>query len=257
MTKTLKLLIDADMFVYRALSSCEQDINWGNDIWTLHVDLEEAKAHFIDKLNYSIESALSLYKYNGDFEVIFCFSDPDKNFRKKILPTYKANRKGKRKPVGYRALVDWVKGNYTAYQKPTLEADDCIGILATMKKNKGNTIVISGDKDMKSIPSYHYNFIKDEFFKVSETEADFWFYMQTLMGDATDGYSGCPTIGKVGAERILKDDCSWQKVLDTYKSKNLTEFDALMQARVARILRASDWDFKKGQVKLWTPTKAV
>ena len=251
----LKILIDADMFAYRACSSSERDIDWGNSIWTLHVDLEEAKAHFIDKLNYSIESALHFYKYNGDFETIFCFSDPHKNFRKKILPTYKANRKGKRKPIGYSALTEWVKENYKTCQKPTLEADDCIGILATMKRNRGKCIVISGDKDMKSIPAFHYNFIKDEFFKVSETEADFWFYMQTLMGDTTDGYSGCPAIGKVTAERILKKDCTWQSVVDTYKSKNLTEYDALVQARVARILRACDWDFKKGEVKLWETAK--
>lgn len=251
----IKLLIDADMFVFISCSACEREVDWGNDVWTLHVDFEEAKATFTDKLNYAIVSSLEKLKYNGNFEVIFCFSDVN-NFRKKILPTYKANRTGKRKPVCYRALVDWVQENYTSYLRPNLEADDCIGILATMKKNKGKAIIISGDKDLKSIPAYHYDFIHDEFFDVSEKEADFFFYMQTLTGDPTDGYSGCPSIGKLTAERILKDNSTWQAVVDTYKKKKLSEDVALQQVRVARILRASDYDFKKKEIKLWLPPNA-
>ena len=79
--------------------------------------------------------------------------------------------------------------------------------------------------------------------------------MQTLTGDPTDGYSGCPSIGKVSAERILKDNSTWQAVVDTYKKKKLSEDAALQQARVARILRASDYDFKKKEIKLWLPPK--
>ena len=251
----LKILIDADMFVFISCASCEREIDWGNDIWTLHVDFEEAKATLIEKLNYAIESALQKMMYSGDYEVIFCFSD-SKNFRKKIMPTYKANRVGKRKPVCYKALVAYVKDNYKTCQKSTLEADDCIGILATMQINQGKAIVISGDKDLKSIPAYYYDFIHDEFFNISKQEADFNFYMQTLMGDTTDGYSGCPSIGKVNAERILKDNPTWQAVIDTYKKKKLTEDVAIQQARVARILRATDYDFKRKEVKLWLPPNA-
>ena len=65
----LKLLIDADMFVFISCSACEREIDWGNDVWTLHVDFEEAKATFIDKLNYAIVSTLEKMKYSGDFEV--------------------------------------------------------------------------------------------------------------------------------------------------------------------------------------------
>lgn len=253
----LKLLIDADMFVFIACTSCEHEVDWGNDIWTLHVDFNEAKAFLTNKLEYCIVSALEKKQYNGSFETIFCFSDDNGSFRRKILPTYKMNRTGRRKPLCYQALKQWVKDNYTYCQKPSLEADDCIGILATMKKNKGNAIIISGDKDMKSIPAYFYDFIHDDFKDVSEKDADLWFYTQTLTGDATDGYTGCQGIGKVNAQRILKNNPTWTAVVDTYKSKGLTEHDALIQARVARILRASDWDFKKGEIKLWCPTEGA
>lgn len=252
--KMLKLLIDADMFVFNACTSCEHEVDWGNDLWTLHVDLKEAKAFFTSKLEYCIVSALEKKQYNGKFETIFCFSDDKGSFRRKILPTYKMNRVGRRKPVCYHALKEWVRDNYKSYQKPLLEADDCIGILATMKKNKGKTIIISGDKDMKSIPSYFYDYIHDNFYNVSEQDANFWFYMQTLMGDTADGYTGCQGVGKVKAQSILKDNPTWTAVVDTYKSKGFTENDALVQARVARILRACDWNFKKGEIKLWSPT---
>ena len=36
----------------------------------------------------------------------------------------------------------------------------------------------------------------------------------------------------------------------------LTEEDALVQARVARILRANEYDFGTGEVKLWEPSRA-
>ena len=53
------------------------------------------------------------------------------------------------------------------------------------------------------------------------------------------------------AERILADSPTWEAVVDCFKKANLTEDDALLQARVAHILQ--DGDYEKGKVKLWTP----
>jgi DNA polymerase-1 len=90
--------------------------------------------------------------------------------------------------------------------------------------------------------------------------------MQVLTGDTCDGYSGCPGIGKKKAEKILneaidsysgdfvtKEEFIWSFIIPAYLSKGLSEEDALTQARVARILRKDDYDFKKGEVKLWSP----
>ena len=250
----LTLMIDGDMFCFRACSSCERDIDWGNDIWILHVDLAEAKAKMVDLLDKAIEDALEAMKYDGDYHVNFCFSSPH-NFRKKILATYKANRAGKRKPVGYKALVSWVKENIIFTEQDWLEADDCIGILATLPTAKDNVLIISGDKDMKCIYGHHYDFIREEYCYVSEEEAERHFFMQTLMGDTTDGYSGCPKIGKVNAGRILDKDCSWGAVKQAYAKAGLSDEYALTQARVAKILLASDYDMEKKKVKLWKPTE--
>lgn len=250
----LTLLIDGDMFAFRACSSCEREVDWGNDIWTLHVDLAEAKAKLVDLLDKAIEDALVAMQYDGEYQVNFCFSSP-KNFRKIVLATYKANRAGKRKPVGYKALVSWVKENFPSTEREWLEADDCIGILATLPENKDKVIILSGDKDMKCIYGHHYDFIHEEYCYVDEAEAQRHFFMQTLMGDTTDGYSGCPKIGKVTAGRILDKDCSWGAVKEAYLKAGMSEEYALTQARVAKILLASDYDMESKKVKLWKPTE--
>lgn len=253
--KPLTFLIDADMFAFIACSSREQEIDWGDDIWTLHANFGDVRATFCDMVDAAIDRALQLMQTDADFKVTFCFSDKSGDyFRKHILPTYKGNREGKRKPVCYRALVDWVKETYTVLEVPSLEADDVIGIKATEAPHR--TVIVSGDKDMQCLPGYQYDFIRDTFLDVTEAEADRHFLYQTLMGDATDGYGGCPGVGKVSAAKLLDADCSWQAVVAAYKKKGLSEADALANARCARILRNTDYDREKGEVILWTPSAA-
>ena len=43
----------------------------------------------------------------------------------------------------------------------------------------------------------------------------------------------------------------WEAVVAEYKRQKLDEEYALTQARLARILRASDWDNKKKEPILW------
>ena len=73
------------------------------------------------------------------------------------------------------------------------------------------------------------------------------------MGDATDGYSGCPGIGPKTAEKVLEQGCDWATVVGCFKAKGLSEEAALIQARVARICHAKDYDFEKKEVILWNP----
>lgn len=249
-SKPLLILFDADMLVFRASSSVEVETHWHDGLWTLHSDEAEAEAIVDDMVQTYVDKVLNHYKYTGQYEILMCFSDRD-NFRKKILPTYKLNRQGKRKPVCYFGVKKWVEENFTCYQRPALEADDCIGILATHRNP--NAIIISGDKDFKTIPARFYNFIADEFYDVDKETADYWHLYQTLVGDTADNYKGCPSIGAVGAKKILDEHPTWGAVVDAFKKKGLTEEDALLQARVARILRADDYDFKNKCPKLWTP----
>lgn len=246
----LYLLIDGDMLAFRSASASEVEINWGNDIFTLHSDLNHAKAYFCDLADEVMEKALNIHKHTGDYLPIFCFSSSP-YFRTKILSTYKMNRKNKRKPVAYKALVEWVKKESISVEQEGLEADDCIGILATSPLCRGNSIIISGDKDMKCISGFHYDYLREEYSVVTEEDAYRNFLMQTLMGDTTDGYSGCPKIGKVTASKLLDADCSWKTVKKAFEKAGLSEEEALRQARCAKILLYDDYE--DGKVRLWKP----
>lgn len=240
------LLIDADITAYSSVSRSEEEIRWDEDTWTIHTDLSKAKEHF----QYLLKS---YQEATGEKEFKLCFSGKD-NFRKHLNPTYKSNRKG-RKPVGYSALKEWAMETYPSMCKDTLEADDCMGILAT--KFKGKTIIVSMDKDLLTIPGKMYRTSPDgsgEWHDTDENEAQYRFLLQSMTGDATDGYAGIPGVGPKKAEELLKKHGAvWKTVEDAYLKAGLTTEDALLNARMARILREEDYDFKNEQPILWKP----
>ena len=90
----------------------------------------------------------------------------------------------------------------------------------------------------------------------SEEDANKWHLIQTLAGDSVDGYSGCKGIGVITAKKLLdKKGYNWQSVVDIYESKDMTEADALLTARLAYILRNTDDDISTHTLKdLWIPT---
>ena len=242
------ILIDGDVILYQIASACEIATDWGDDFWTLHADVKEAKNR--------VDITLSrLYEKLNGCEMIVTLSG-DNNFRKTILPTYKFHRKKTRKPVIFPPLKDYLREIYTVVEYNNLEGDDVLGLIATgMKKLKGDPVIVSIDKDMKTIPCKHYNPDKDEQFEISLEEADYNHLYQSLMGDSTDGYSGCPGVGPKTAKKILDEEATWDKVKETYEINGLTEDEALVQARVARILRYNEFNPKTEEVILWNPQK--
>ena len=87
-------------------------------------------------------------------------------------------------------MKEWVGKHYNTIQKPRLEGDDCLGLLATCPGNE--CIVVSSDKDLKTIPGKLYRPEDDELLEISLEEADRFFLTQTLTGDVTDGYKDVP-----------------------------------------------------------------
>jgi DNA polymerase-1 len=259
------ILIDGDVLVYKigcAVSdSWKQEethsdesevfitrtVEWGNK-----QEADQALQDEVDRICKSTQST----------EVIIALSDAENNFRKGILPSYKGGRAKKLKPVLYSYIRQYIHNNFKTYERPGLEGDDILGILATSKQIKGNKAIYSIDKDFKTIPCTFFragfNGEADKIV-VSEKEADYYFLYQTLMGDSVDGYSGCPGIGDKKAKKVLGElevfnlEEGWKRVVEAYEKAELSEEDALIQARMARILRAEDYDFGKKEVKLWKP----
>jgi DNA polymerase-1 len=186
-------------------------------------------------------------------EVVLCFTDTT-NFRKAILPTYKASRSAK--PLLLQALKDALVGKYRSFVKRGLEGDDVMGILATHPTLiSGTKLMYSIDKDLKQIPGWLFNPGKDTLVQTSVQDADYFHMYQTLTGDTTDNYTGIPGVGHVYATAWLEEHgATWAAVVAKYAACRLTEEDALIQARVARILRHTDYDFKRKEPILWTPS---
>lgn len=233
--------------IYRAAAGAEVAIEWEDGHYTLAADLDRAKLLFKEDLAHLLER---IGKETRVKNVILALTDSGNSFRLDYWPEYKGKRG--RKPLVHAELRNWIISNadYRTYLRPRLEADDILGILATHKKLvKGDRIVVSIDKDMKQIPGRHFNPDKDEWFEVTEESGDQAFYFQTLTGDQTDNYPGCPGIGPKRAAGVT----DWNGVVAVYEKAGLTEEDALVQARVARVLRASDYDFNKKEHIPWSP----
>jgi 5'-3' exonuclease len=250
------LLIDADLLVYRNTIAVENDVRWDEQnhvLWSNEEDAWDGVMRDIRKLEDRF-----------DPEALVFATTQGPNFRNAVDPSYKSNRANSRRPIAYAVVLAKLRAAYDVRTIPGLEADDVLGILATSSEK--HTIVCSVDKDMQTIPCTLFN--GTEVRKIDKAEADYRHLYQTLVGDTADGYPGCPGIGPVKAEKVLNvretiaegEDPNerqasrmWRAVAEAYLKAGRTVEDALKQARLARILRASDWDFEKREVILWTP----
>ena len=284
------ILLDADVIAYQCSSRLEEAVEWHPGFWTWNVSFEAVCNAF--------DGAVAEIKEKLEADAVrLCLTDPEANFRLDVLPSYKTHRSTMRKPLVLYHLKQWLVENRKGIMVPGLEGDDVLGILAT-RPSKHEQIVMSLDKDLRTIPC---NYVRGraligedgtellgqwEIIQITEEEADRFHMIQSLAGDVTDGYPGCPGIGmgtaakivderqiKVPYEHMLKSgprkgqtetrfqngtaDTVWEAVVSTYEAAGLSEEVALQNARCARILRNEDYDFDTKKVKLWTPTTIV
>ena len=246
------LLVDADIVAYQAVTECLVETRNSDDEWTYVCDMKRAT----EMVELRLQDHLTAL--NAD-KIVLAFGSAN-NWRKRVMAEYKANRKDRRKPLGYKALVEWMSGQWPTKTAPDLEADDLIGIMATDAAFMPGTdkVIVSEDKDFNGVPGKLFNPRKPEdgTVFVNAGMADKFHMLQTLTGDPSDGYKGCPGCGPVKAAEVLegaKDAAdAWNRVVAAYVAKGLTEVEALQNARVARILRRTDVD-SRGNVILWTP----
>jgi len=241
----MSLLIDADFLVYKCCAANEEEIDWGDDVIMVTSNFSETLKMVQDEL-YRVASDLGFF----DDSILF-FSDST-NFRKTIDPDYKGHR-NRKKPCGYRRVINALSQDYPIVVLPSLEADDAIGIYAT--KESGH-IICSPDKDMKQIPGELYDF-SNEVITITKEEGDSWHLIQTMSGDQTDGYAGVPGIGIKRASALLeKKGATWQTVVETFADKGLDESIALKNARLAKILQHTDYDIQSNSIRLWEPASS-
>lgn len=261
------LLLDGDIVAYKAAFAAERSIQWDEadeGSWTLTADLADAKRHASELIS-------ELQDQVSATSVVIALTHSE-NWRKVLYPAYKAQRKNVRKPVLLKAMRQFFVEAYETFERPTLEADDVLGILATGRIVNGPKIIASIDKDLLQIPGQHLNIDKRTVTVISERDGTLRHLLQTLTGDAVDNYPGLPGCGEVRAGRLLDNAdrmCAeanagrpatvteyWPVIVEAYIKKGLTADDALTQARIARICRATDYDFTSKSVRLWNPPGA-
>ena len=274
------LLVDGDITVFQVAAAAEHECKWDEDLWTLHAFENEAKQ--------TIDAWFKKLKVAAKADKVIVALSSDTNFRYEVLDTYKHNRATTRPPMLRKVLKEYVYEKHNALIFPDLEGDDVLGILMTHPTMAGGKnvekVCVSIDKDMKTIAGKHLRLndayrmihsgeissIDEAIFTVSDKEAAIYHYTQTLTGDTTDGYKGCPSVGVKTAAKIIQaveEECSlwandeqwhsamWDAIVETYHKKNLSEEVALQQARVAHICNHNDYDLKRKKVKLWNPIK--
>jgi len=234
----MKLLIDADYIVYKSCASAEQDLDYGDDVIVVVSKFSEAMANVERELmNIQCEFFSS--------ELILFFSDSI-NFRKLLYPDYKGHR-NRKKPAGYKRVVNALKEKYEVVIMPTLEADDALGIYATQYPD---CVIVSPDKDMRQIPGRLYDL--KETVTITKEEGRRWHWIQTLAGDQTDGYAGVPGYGVKTAKKLFDEKgYTWDTIVEAFESKGMTEDDALLNARLAKILQCEDYDFQGRKALSW------
>ena len=137
------ILLDADIIAYKVGFKTE----------------DEPEKYAIASLQKAVSNwltnAISIPYFN-DGVLPYCLYITGKdNFRKEVFTDYKANRKGKAKPVHMKAIMADLVDNWQAVVSEGEEADDLIGIESTKYLDK--CLIVTIDKDFDQLPGWHYN----------------------------------------------------------------------------------------------------
>jgi len=255
----MKAIIDGDIPIF---TECAVAAGKGSDFGPYFPNI----TGLADAASYTIEMWM---RESGATELILVHGHKSKrNFRKHLMPgEYKAGRT-QPKPSGYYEVLEKVLDRFDCFTIDGVEGDDACGILHTSTMT-GETVTVSTDKDFKTLYGWHYNPNKHhlpEFISVNEA-AHFWMW-QVLVGDSADGYKGAKGIGKVKADAVLGVvdltadakvyACAlWCAVLDAYvgvySDPQTAMSNAVMQARMARILHREDYARENASIRLWNP----
>ncbi len=278
------LLIDADIIAFTAASAVQA--------------IHEDEFGFVTPFARRVDGEAVVDNMLGNLQIMFnashfrlVLTDPKDNWRRAILPSYKAFRKESFKPVLLEILKSYMRDKYQAFHWDSLEADDVLGILMTEPQDyPGRRVLVGKDKDFLTIPGEYHRIgdmetqTKPHTKITTKWETIRYHLGQTLSGDATDGYPGCPGLGKTRVPELLANPTLlipqpgvitrgvnkgnsttkwvseptrdlWAMVVSHYKKAGQTEEDALVNARCAHILHHEDYDRERKEIRLWTPDK--
>lgn len=149
------------------------------------------------------------------------------------IQPYKGNRKDSKKPKYYNEIREYLLDVWKAIPVKHIETDDALGI-EQMKHPDKSTVIITQDKDLKTIPGWHWDPVKDLLFYQTLKDADNFFFYQMMVGDTADHIPGIKRVGDKTANAII-EACEHdtgrirEKVKELYLKQYGVEWEAAYQ----------------------------
>lgn len=224
-------LVDCDPICYRIAFACANET--------------------VKQAMRSIDSYVSSLLISADREDAFYDSfkfylsdSTANNFRTPLAVTapYKGNRTAE-KPAHLEALRQFMIREWKAVVSDGQEADDAVAIDST---NNPDALIISVDKDLDQLPGWHFNYVKNKHYYISNDEGLLNFYTQILTGDNIDNIIGIKGVGIIRARKILDGCSSEQEMFDACVDAYEGNIDRVLENGVLLWLRRFPGQIWKG-----------
>ena len=207
--KDLRPLIDADILRYRCGFAADSQIK--REAKEAHPDMSDDDIKQLlletDYERFALNNVKTVLDYivdrfNPEYKM---YIDDGGNFRHELatIKPYKGNRDPNGKPKYYKEIKDYLLDNWSAIPVRGQESDDAIGIEQFDNSDK-YTVIVSTDKDMKMIPGWHFNWVKDELVYQPLKAANLFLFWQMLVGDTSDNIPGIDRIGEKRANDLIE-----------------------------------------------------
>lgn len=167
------------------------------------------------------------------------------NFRDDIatIQVYKGNRDPSHRPKYYSEIKEYMIKHHGAITTDGMEAEDMCGIVQYAHRDK-STVIVGVDKDLDTVPGWHYNPVKDILKYNPIEDANTCFWKQVLTGDRTDNILGIKGLGPKTADKLI-DPCNkdWNQMAEVtlaeYRKHYGNDAEAVMDetAKLIWILR--------------------
>lgn len=152
----MKALIDGDAIVFRAGFANERVVDGS----LISANPTAYALHSTKKIILSI-----IEKTKADSYCIYLSDQTKSNFRYKVDPNYKSNRKIQKRPEHEQAIREYLIKNYKTIIVSGAEVDDALGMAQYKNYYESDlspegwcsTIICSNDKDLDMIPGWHFD----------------------------------------------------------------------------------------------------
>lgn len=197
-------VVDLDSIVYTAGHPSKKLDEFGEPIRENNkfVYIEKDAKELIDSARNIMEQILLSCK--ADSYIAFVKGKNTIKSRLEVNSGYKQNRKGEY-PVWINFLADYYITQWNAVVVDNMEVDDAVNIV---RLQIPNSFIVAKDKDLLSLEGTHFNWNIHKWVTVSESEAEYNFWSDMIIGQPGDNIKGIPKKGKKFAEQLY-EECSF------------------------------------------------